>query len=137
MGRDEEPFRGLLQENFQKVSGVKPENRATVGREISHSVESAVYPQCGINIRNKEDVVYLADPAVPFIDTADFGGEEEPDRDGLGSHPGKGPRGGRGLQLQEPGFGRRQKGPHLFHPDGMSEVAGPHDVNPLGPGPGP
>ena len=80
VGRDQEAIRGLLEYDFQEIPRIESENGATVRSNVADPCQTGVYPLRGGKIWHVYQVVDLAYHAVPLVDTADFGGENEADR---------------------------------------------------------
>ena len=87
VGRNEEPLRRLVEQNFEQVAGIQPEDGPAVRGDVAERGELGVETAHRIEIRQVEQVVDLAHPAAALVDGADLGREDKTDVRGAGRRP--------------------------------------------------
>ncbi len=127
MGGHEEGPRSGFECQFEEVTRVYPQYGPSVRAYVADSFQPVLYPAGTLEIGNEQEVVDLADAAVPFVYRADLGGEKEtgffcPRLRGEGRIEDFIPR--FLLQHVKPLLSGLQFLPELGQPAGMGEVPG-------------
>ena len=142
VGRNEEPLRRLVEQNFEQVAGIQPEDGPAVRGDVAERGELGVDPARTVEVGQVEQVVDLAHPAAALVDGADLGREDKTDVRGAGRRPdalGHQARPVDGLvrsQAEEAGLGRFEVFVQVGEPARVGAVAGGHHRDPLDRGPG-
>ena len=84
MGRDEKGPFAYLEDDFKEVPGIKAQNGSAVRGYVSDSVQTFIKLIEGLKIGHQDQVVELSGLSVPFVNTANFSGEEESGRPATG-----------------------------------------------------
>ena len=128
-----------LQDHFQEISGIEPQNGPTVGFDIADLGEPGVEFFHGIQIGHVHEIVHLPDLVTPLVDGTDLGTEQKPGptRQFHPLHAGNLAAQPLGiLEAKQPALVGLELVFEHGHPPGMGEIPGPDHVEPLDARPG-
>ena len=129
MGGDIYRRRTQFQHNFKQIMTVQPQNRASVGVDVSDLFQFRGYPLRVFQSGEQDQAVDFPHPAVFLINGTDLSRNDKP-RDNLSRYAAV-PDTVLLFQYIQPFLRRRQFFLQLLTPGRMCKISGPHNMDPF------